>query len=366
MKISKIHVYQTDLPMSGEPYKLSGGRSYTSFDSTIVRVETNEGIDGWGEICPWGMSYLPEFAARARAALNALAPTLIGLDPTNLYEINAHMDRTMYGHGYAKCAIDVACWDILGKSADEPVYTMLGGRVTDTIPFLASIYCGTPAEMLERIDQGRAQGVELFSTKASGDPLADISMYRTLAKSMSERETFLADANKGWSLTGAARVVKAIEDLGYILEQPCEGYDACLSIRRRTQMPMILDEVVVDFDVLARIAKDDAADVVHVKVSRVGGLTKSRILRDFCTATGLAARWSASGGSKIADAAAAHIAFSTPASAPNWFWSCQEFTASEWCNGGPAISGGVIELPDSPGLGVEPDKTWLGKPVVTY
>ena len=171
---------------------------------------------------------------------------------------------------------------------------------------------------------------------------------------------------RGGRSPGAAQVVKAIEDLGYVLEQPCESYDACLSIRRRTQMPMILDEVVVDFDVLSRIIKDDAADVVHVKVSRVGGLTKSRILRDFSTATGLAARWSVSGGSKIADAAAAHIAFSTPPSSPNWFWSCQEFTASEWCNGGPVITKGVVELPDSPGLGVEPDKAWLGKSIVSY
>ena len=151
--------------------------------STIVGVEKSEGVEGWGEICPWGMSYLPEFAEGTRAALNALAPTMIGMDPTNLYGINAHMDQTMYGHGYAKSAIDMACWDILGKSAGEPVRTLLGGRTTATITFLASIYCGPTAEMLERIDSGRAQGVELFSTKASGDPLADISMYQVLAKS---------------------------------------------------------------------------------------------------------------------------------------------------------------------------------------
>ncbi len=131
MKIAKISVYQVDLPLHEGSYKWSGGKSVTVFDSTIVRIETDSGMAGHGEVCPLGPFYLPSYAAGARAGIAELAPHLLGQDPTQLDRLNRLMDAALKGHSYAKSAIDIACWDILGQVCGQPVCTLLGGRYGD-------------------------------------------------------------------------------------------------------------------------------------------------------------------------------------------------------------------------------------------
>ena len=115
MKIKRISVFQVDLPLHEGSYKWSGGKSVSVFDSTIVRVETDAGVTGHGEVCPLGPFYLPSYAAGARAGIAELAPHLLGQDPTHLDKLNRRMDAALKGHPYAKSAIDIACWDILGQ-----------------------------------------------------------------------------------------------------------------------------------------------------------------------------------------------------------------------------------------------------------
>ena len=133
MKIKKIALYQVDIPLSVE-YKVSGGRVRTSQDSTVVSIETDEGITGWGESCPWGTNYLPAFATGARAGIAELAPHLIGLNPCWLGDINEVMDKELVGHPYVKTALDMACWDILGKKCGVPVYELMGGLLVKDLP----------------------------------------------------------------------------------------------------------------------------------------------------------------------------------------------------------------------------------------
>ena len=121
MKIRRIAAYQVDLPLFEGTYKWSGGKSVAVFDSTIVEVETDDGLVGHGEVCPLGSAYLPSYAAGVRAGIAELAPHLIGEDPTQLARLNRRMDAAMKGHPYVKSGIDIACWDILGKVAGMPV-----------------------------------------------------------------------------------------------------------------------------------------------------------------------------------------------------------------------------------------------------
>ncbi len=118
MKITRITVFQLDLPLA-KPYWLSGGRlKFELLDSTIVRIDTDEGVHGWGEGCPWGVTYLPAHGKGIRAAMEEIAPSLIGEDPRQHDHINRVMDMILPGHPYAKSALDVACWDILGKPSE--------------------------------------------------------------------------------------------------------------------------------------------------------------------------------------------------------------------------------------------------------
>ena len=128
MKISRISAYRVELPLHEGSYKWSGGKSVSVFDSTIVAVETDEGITGYGEVCPLGPFYLPAYAAGARAGIAELGPHLLGEDPLQLGKLNQRMDAALQGHPYVKSAIDIACWDILGKAAGQPVCVLLGGR----------------------------------------------------------------------------------------------------------------------------------------------------------------------------------------------------------------------------------------------
>ncbi|HEV7252805.1 MAG TPA: mandelate racemase/muconate lactonizing enzyme family protein [Mesorhizobium sp.] len=366
MKITRVTLFQVPISFAGTSYRLSGGRSYESLDSTIVQIHTDRDVVGWGEICPWGRNYLPEFAEAARAALAVLAPDLIGLDPCNPAAVNNAMDRLLQGHIYAKAAVDIACWDILGKHAGLPVHALLGGRRAEAIPLLSSLYHGPVDDMLMRIEASRAQGVKSFSAKAGGQAHTDIEQFWEIGRNRRSDETFIADANGGWSVPAALQVLAAIDELGFFFEQPCAGMAECGRVRSKVRSPFILDESAISADDLTHIVKTDAADALHFKISRVGGITKARRFRDFCEVAGISSFWEASGGSAIADAAAAHVAISAPVGAPHKFWSCQEYNAEPLCAGGPVIKDGMMTLGDQPGLGVEPLPEVVRSPAASF
>ena len=116
MKITGIKVYQVDLPLKEGRYAWASGKYVDVFDSTVVEIETGDGLTGYGEVCPLGPFYLPAFGAGARAGIGELAPQLLGQDPTETQKLNHAMDAALLGHPYVKSAIDMACWDLLGKS----------------------------------------------------------------------------------------------------------------------------------------------------------------------------------------------------------------------------------------------------------
>ena len=133
-----------------------------------------------------------------------------------------------------------------------------------------------------------------------------------------------------------------------------------------TQTPFILDESVIEADNLVQILTTNAADVLHFKISRVGGLTKARMMRDFCALSGYSTFWEASGGGGIANTAAAHVALSAPAGYPHVFWSCEEFNREPTRSGGTNLSDGFMTLGDEPGLGVEPLEQLVKSPLAQF
>ena len=143
MKITQISAYQVDLPLVEGRYSWSEGKYVEVFDSTVVELVTDDGRSGFGEVCPLGPFYLPAFAAGARAGIGELSGSLIGRDPTALGPINRLMDRALLGHPYVKSAIDMACWDILGKASGLPLVTLLAGRQGEAIDLYRAIWKAT-------------------------------------------------------------------------------------------------------------------------------------------------------------------------------------------------------------------------------
>jgi L-alanine-DL-glutamate epimerase-like enolase superfamily enzyme len=364
MKITQIAVHQVDLPLSAGTYSWSDGKSIRTYDSTVVRVFTDAGLIGHGEVCPLGPAYLPAYANGVRTGLAELAPHLIGLDPRQLGVINRVMDQQLKGHPYVKSALDIACWDILGLASGVPVSTLLGGCQGEAVKCYRAISRDTPERMVERVAECRAEGHHQFQIKVGGEPDLDVARIRAVANSLKQGEVLVADANTSWLPHQAARVVRAIEDLDLYLEQPCLDYGACLSIRRRTSRPFILDEIIDGPAMLLRAHADQAMDVVNLKLSKVGGLTAARQMRDLCVVLGIAMTIEDSGGSDIATAAIAHLAHSTPEAFRFSSSDVNGYNTVCIAEGGPQQRGGYIKAPTGAGLGVAPYLDVLGKPVL--
>jgi len=364
MKITRILAYRVDLPLHETTYKWSGGKSVSVFDSTVVRVETDAGIVGHGEVCPLGPFYLPAYADGVRAGLRELGPHLIGADPRELTKLNGVMDAALKGHAYVKSGIDIACWDILGQFAGLPVCELLGGRYGDDVHLYRAISQDTPEAMAGRVAGYRAEGYRRFQLKVGGDPDVDIDRIHAVAAVLQAGDRLIADANTGWTQHEAMRVVKAVRDVDVYIEQPCLSYEECLSVRRHTPHPFVLDENIDSLDMLLRGHADLAMDVVNLKISKFGGLTKTRQARDLCASMGIAMTIEDSWGGDIVTAAIAHLAHSTPT--PLLFTSTDfnSYVTVSIAEGAPQRVNGRLAASTKPGLGIEPRMDVLGDPVV--
>ena len=364
MKITRIAAYQVDLPLHEGSYKWSGGKSVEVFDSTIVEVETDSGMLGYGEVCPLGPFYLPAYAEGVRAGIRELGPHLLGSDPRQLDVLNRLMDAALKGHPYVKSGIDMACWDILGQVAGLPVCELLGGRFGDDFVLYRAISQGSPDEMAEKVAGYRAEGYRRFQLKVGADPQLDIERIRMVSGLLEPSDKLIADANTGWLMHEAARVVRAVDDVDVYIEQPCLTYEECLSIRQRTSHPFILDEVVNDIDMLLRGHADRAMDVVNIKISKFGGLTKARLARDLCVSMGVAMTIEDSWGGDITTAAIAHLAHSTPTEFLFTATDFNSYVTVSTAEGAPQRDYGRMSASSAPGLGVNPRRDIIGARLV--
>ncbi|MDZ4674540.1 MAG: cis-3-hydroxy-L-proline dehydratase [Gemmatimonadota bacterium] len=366
MRITGIRVYQVDLPLHEGSYKWSGGRSVEVFDSTVVEVQTDEGITGWGEVCPLGPAYLPAYAAGARAGITELAPQLIGVDPTQFAVVNQCMDQSLRGHPYVKSALDMACWDILGKACGQPVTTLMGGRFGDDVALYRAISQDTPAQMAASVSRYRAQGYTKFQLKSGSDVETDIARIHAVAAEMGPGDVLVADANGGWTQHQAVCVAAAVRDVNVYIEQPCQSYEECLVVRRHTDRPFILDEVMDDARTVVRGYSDQAMDAINLKISKVGGLTNARRIRDLCVSLGLAMTIEDTWGGDIITAAIAHLAHSTPEAYRFSATDFNSYVTVSLAAGAPERRNGRMAASTRPGLGIEPRMEVLGEPVAAF
>ena len=365
MKISRIAAYKVDLPLEEGRYSWSEGKSVASFDSTVLRIDTDRGVTGWAEICPLGPVYLPAYAAGARTGIAELAPQLIGQDPREIGRINRLMDYALKGHAYVKSPFDIACWDILGKVAGVPVCTLLGGRFGADFPVYRSISQDTPEAMAERIAAHRRDGFHAFQLKVGGRPEDDIARIQAAVR-VAPGDLIVADANTGWLSHEALRVARAVRDLDIAIEQPCLAYEECLVVRRAVDFPFVLDESIDSVDALVRAHADGAMDVVNIKIGKVGGLTKAKQIRDLCVSLGIGLTIEDMPGGDITGATILHLAHSTPERHRFSVTSSYLKVTQSIAEGGPRVVRGRTAANMAPGLGVEPRPEILGTPLFEF
>ncbi|MCO8123142.1 mandelate racemase/muconate lactonizing enzyme family protein [Stieleria sp. TO1_6] len=364
MKIARVFAHRVELPLNEGSYKWSGGKSVSVFDSTIVGVETACGLVGYGEVCPLGPFYLPAYAEGVRAGVRELAPHLIGIDPRELGVLNHRMDAAFKGHAYVKSGIDIACWDILGKSCGLPVCQLLGGRFGESVRLYRAISQVAPDEMASNVALYRDQGYTRFQLKVGGDPDTDIQRIHAVREVLGPNERLVADANTGWTQHEAMRVVRAVRDLDVYIEQPCLSYEECLAVRRHTDHPFVLDENIDSLEMLLRAKRDLAMDVVNLKISKLGGLTKTRQARDLCVSMGIAMTLEDSWGGDVTTAAIAHLAHSTPEEFRFTSTDFNSYVTVSTADGAPQREQGFMAASTEPGLGVSPKLDVLGQRVL--
>ena len=363
MKISRISMYGVELPLKEGRYAWSEGKYVDVFDSTVVALETDEGLTGYGEVCPLGPFYLPSYANGARTGISELSPHLLGLDPTQTGVVNQVMDQAMKGHPYVKSALDMACWDLLGKAAGLPCATLMGGRFGESIELYRAISQDSPENMAASVAGYRAEGYRRFQLKVGGNPNTDIERIHAVRAELGDSDVLIADANTGWTRHEAVRVVQAVRDVDVYIEQPCTSYEDCLGVRRMCDRPFVLDESVDGLDMLARAHADLAMDAVNIKISKFGGLTKAAQARDFCASMGTAMTIEDTWGGDIITAAIAHLAHSTPERYRFTATDFNSYVTVPFAAGAPERENGRMKSSDQPGLGISPDFDVLGDPI---
>jgi L-alanine-DL-glutamate epimerase-like enolase superfamily enzyme len=258
----------------------------------------------------------------------------------------------------------MACWDILGKVAGLPLVTLFGGRYGETFPLYRAISQQSPSQMAESVARYRSEGYTRFQLKVGGDPDTDIERIHQAAARLQPGDVLIADANTGWTQHQALRVADAVGAVDVYIEQPCASYAECLVVRRHTNRPFILDEVVDGLAMVVEGVRDQAMDVINLKISKVGGLTKALQIRDLSVSLGIALTIEDTWGGDIITAAIAHLAHSTP---PAYLFTATDFnsyvTVSN-ASGAPERQDGRMSAPTLPGLGVEPRWELLGQPVI--
>ena len=363
MRITRVRVFQLDVPIKAST--ISKERTMSCFDETIVAIDTDKGLTGWGESVPWGANFVAAFAKGVRAGLDELAPQLIGCDPRMLGDINERMDGAMVGQGHVKSALDMACWDLLARSLDTPLYMLLGGMLTPAPWVIGSIPPLVDETLTEMVAALRAQGIRVFSGKSSGDVGRDIAYLRALGEILLPGEALKYDGNGGWQLDEALRIARGMGEIDVYFEQPCATYEECRALRQATGVPLILDESALDLRDVLRAKADGVLDALNLKTGRVGGLSKARVIRDVCVALNVKMELQDDSYSELSCAASAHLAHATPG---RCIMSTQypKGLAFSKLNGAPQVVDGRVRAPELPGLGATPKLEVLGEPIAVY
>ena len=366
MKITRLSLYRVPLT-SHVPYLMAAGKSCDTVDTMVLRLDSDEGLTGWGEVCPIP-HYLPAYAGGVRPVLEELAPVLLSADPVGPEAVMAHCEAHLQGHGYAKSALDIALWDLTAKAAGVPLYRLLGGRQVESAPVYHSITCVAPEEMARIAREAQAEGIRHFQAKlgADDDWQADVARLEAVRAAIGPGPLLYGDWNCGATTLTAIRVAQAVRYLDVMLEQPCASLEACAEVRRVSGLAMKLDESVHDTASILKAHELGCVDVATIKLSKFGGLGAARRGRDLCLDLKIMVVVEDTWGSDIATAAVAHLAAATPGRYLMAACDLSGYVRPPLAPDGPRRDTARLRPSERPGLGISPDEPVLGEPIAVY
>ncbi|MEO0618374.1 MAG: enolase C-terminal domain-like protein [Pseudomonadota bacterium] len=364
MKVNRITLWSVDLT-SHATYYMAEGKTCATVTTHVLRLDTDTGLSGWGEVCPIP-HYLPAFADGVPSAITEMAPEILGITPTGIDAPMRKLDGFLLGHHHAKSIVDMALWDLYGQATQLPLYQLLGGRTRRDMPLYHSITCVAPNEMAAIAKDAYATGIRQFQVKlgADADWASDAERLIKVREAVGPGPLVYGDWNCGASRLHATRTGRAVAHLDVMLEQPCATLEDCAAVRQATGLPIKIDENAFDLASLLRAHELGCLDAVALKLSKFGGLSAMRRARDLCLHLGAEICAECTWGSDIVTAASLHFAASTPHGALLNTCDLASYVAPRLCPDAPTRANGRIAPPEGPGLGVTPDVSLLGRPVL--
>ena len=369
MKITKLTVHRVVLDEWGVETRYTKSLDMEiPLETTVLRIDTDAGVTGWGETMTAPSYYLPTSPQSARAGIDLIAPALLGADPLNHRARMEDIRFVMRGHKPTKSVIDMALWDLVGKARGLPLVDLWGGRVVDDMPVLCLVNTASPEEQVAQVAAFRNEGYRLFQVKIGhGTPQDEIARIRACQGAMQPGERCWFDVNRAWSIDHAMQVMPLVRDLAPLIEQPCETYAECRTVARHTGLGLMLDEAIEDQESFIRAAEDGVMNVAVLKMGCTGGISEHRHLVEIGLRMGIPMRIEDFYGTGLTLAAVSHLAQGLPAAATFGLYDYHLPAVPVVKNPFPVVNGRVKVPEDcAPGLGVEVDIEVIGDPVAEY
>ena len=361
MKITKIEPIIADLPLK-RPIKMSGVEIAVS-ENVFARVETDDGLVGWGEASS-SPSMTGETVESMVAAIRFLAPYMIGRDPSAFGDNLDEMDWRMYGNASAKTVLEMACYDLAGKAQQVPVSELLGGARRGPMPVVQMLATGDLATDLADARARADDGFAAMKIKVGGKPIAD-DIERTVAigEALNGAVQLSADTNQGWQRDDAIAFARGASQVLDFLEQPVMGRDVegMAMIAAEADCLMSADEGLHSFEDIRRHHAAGAAHGGSLKTIKLGGVTRAFQATELFDELGMNVNLAGkTAETSVASAAVLHIA----AAAPNLAWGVSPtapYLAVDIVRNPIEVRGGHVEAPSGAGLGVEVDEDALAQ-----
>ena len=356
MKITRIEAIPVNVPFK-RPFVVWRGVAKTK-DHVIALVETDEGITGLGEASPF-LYYAPETQPDVVSTLENYFPALlIGEDPFDLERLGAMLDQNVDGHHFSKAAIEMALWDIIGQKLGEPLYRLLGGKCRPSVPVVAILHNGEPAEMAREAEERVSSGFKHLKIKIGFETDRDVARVEAVRQAVGEGVSIRVDAEESYDLKGALGVARRLQKVGLeLFSQPIprHNYDDMALLRQSIDIPLLLDESIITPEDVLTAVRLGTGDLINIKVVKAGGVLNSKRMAAIARTAGVACLVGSMLEMGPGTVFAGHFALSTA----NITYPCEIIgpllLADDVIKEPVVFKDGALHLPDSPGLGVELD-----------
>jgi len=357
MRIVAITPTLVEVPLAGAVHGVHGTTAVQR--SVLVRVTTDEGVEGWGNVDPTP-GYSLVSATDIHDTVARIAPPLAGADAFNLHRALALMDRETAEAFEAKAAIEMALLDAQGHALHRPVHSLLGGALASEVTLNAWIGTVPPAQAAREAAEWLRRGFASAKIKVSGAGREGIDRVAAVREAVGDRMALRVDFNESLALSESAAFICRLEPYRLTLvEQPIARTDLAglAEIRRAIGIPLMADESVTGPASLIDIIRREAADIVKVKVMKQGGLLRTRQMIECAAAAGLRVVVGHGFGLTLSTLAEVAVAATCDAVMPGCEAVGPLKMAGDVVRDPINLEGGVIRLTDAPGLGatVDPD-----------